>query len=226
MELKTQNHPEKSLETEAVIVFNELLKNPAIVEALNLLDSLPKNLKYHDKGHTLDVMKETILFALADELDRKTIELQTIAAAWHDVGYLKEYNNNEPIAVEMFQKSKAFQTLSTEEKAEIIANILDTQIIMKDDKLFLLKQRSKLGYILDGDVSSFGREDFFEKRMEIAEELGLDLSNVEIKKKFYASGINLLRNHEWKTESAKKLRQAQKEINLRKLEEEYAKLLK
>jgi hypothetical protein len=212
---------EEELKAEALVIYDEIIKEPEISEALGLLDKLPKNLKYHNKEHTLDVLKETILFALADGRDRETIRQQAISAAWHDVGFVKQHAQNEPVAVEMFKQSKTFQTLSEEQRNEIIANILDTQIVMKDDKPFLLQQRSRLGYVLDGDVSNFGREDFSEKRMRVAEELGLNLSNADIKRKFCKFVIELLRNHEWKTASARALRQAQKEINLRRAVEEY-----
>lgn len=224
MESKKPILSEEVLRPRVEIIFNELIKTPQISEALNLLEQLPDNLKYHDKNHTPDVIKETILFALADGLDAESIKLEAIAAAWHDVGYLKRYDNNEPVAAEMFQDSKTSESLSEEAKREIIAEILDTQMVMKEGKPFLLKQRSKSGYLLDGDVGNFGRKDFFEKRMMVAEELKLDLSDIEIKKKFYAFAIELLKNHEWKTQSARRLRQAQKEINLRELEIEYAKL--
>lgn len=215
---------EEILKPQVEIIFNEIIKTPEISEALNLLEQLPKNLKYHDKNHTPEVIKETILFALADGVSIESIKLEAIAAAWHDVGYLKRYENNEPVAVEMFQKSNAFQSLSKEQQEEIISEIMDTQMVMKDGKPFFLQQKSKLGYLLDGDVGNFGRKDFFEKSMMVAEELNLDLSNVEIKKKFYAFVIELLKNHEWKTQSARRLRQTQKEMNLKELEAEYTKL--
>jgi hypothetical protein len=224
MESIKPNLLEETLRPQVESIFNELIKIPEISEALNLLESLPENLRYHDKNHTPDVIRETVLFAIADGLNIKDIKLQALAAAWHDTGYLERYENNEPIAVEMFQKSKGFQNLSKEEQEEITSEIMDTQMVMKDGKPFLLKQRSKFGYLLDGDVSNFGRKDFFEKRMLVAEELNIDLPNPETKKKFYAFAIELLKNHEWKTQSARRLRQAQKEINLRELEEEYKRL--
>lgn len=218
------NKSEEELKAEAMAIYEEVIKMPEVSEALELLNSLPENLKYHNKEHTIDVIKETILFALADGESMDRIVTAAIAAAWHDVGFIKSPSNNEPIAVELFKKSKAYQSLSESQKTEIINNILDTQMVMIDDKPHLLMQRSKYGYVLDGDVSNFGREDYFEKRMKVVEELSLDLSKPEVKKKFYAFTLELLRNHEWKTNSARRLRDQQKKINLQKIEEEYARL--
>jgi hypothetical protein len=225
MESHEQNiSEEQKLQPKITALFNELIKNPKINEALTFLDSLPDNLKYHNKKHTLDVIHETILFALADGLDEKDIELEAIAAAWHDVGYLKKYDNNEPTAVEMFQQSESSKDISEEDKKEIIANILDTQIVIKDNKPSFLEQKSKFGYVSDADLSNLGRKDFFDKNLKFIEETRIDMTDINAKKKFYISTIELMKNHNWRTESAKRLRQQQKEINLKKLEEEYAKL--
>lgn len=210
-----------TLEEQVEAVFDEMIKIPEVAEALKILDELPEDLTYHNKKHTLDVIKETILFALADGADSEVLRQQVIAAAWHDVGYARQRADNEPVAVEMFQKSNAFQNLSKEKRNEIIANIFDTQVVMKENSPYLLRQKSSLGYILDADVSNFGRKDFFEKSQKIAEELGINLSDLEAKKEFFRFTIALLQNHQWKTESARFLRQAQKEENLQKLIEEY-----
>lgn len=215
----------EELREKVEIAFAEALKMPEVAEALEILDGLPRNLRYHDKGHTLDVIKETILFALADGAGEETMKQQVIAAAWHDVGYIKQYEQNEPVAVDLFKQSKAFQNIPEEERNEIVADIMDTQLIMQEGEPYLLQQQSKFGYLLDADVSNFGREDYFEKRLKVAEELGIDLSDPEIKKKFFAFALALLKNHEWKTGVARSLRQVQKEINLKQLEEEYQNLL-
>ena len=216
---------EEILKGEMLAIYNEVIKEPEVAEALELLDRLPENLRYHNKEHTLDVLRETILFALADGADPETIKQQAVSAAWHDVGYVKQYEKNEPIALEMFKHSQAFKKLPPEQRDEISSNILDTQLIMRHGEPFLLQQKSRFGYLLDGDVSNFGRTDYWDKRMQVAEELKLDLSKVEVKERFYGFAVALLRNHQWKTKSARVLRQAQKEINLKRGLEEYHQLV-
>jgi hypothetical protein len=204
--------------------FEEFIQMPEIAEALELLDKLPKDLTYHNKEHTLDVIKETILFCLKDKKSKEIIEHQVIAAAWHDIGFIESKQNNEPIAVKLFEQSETYKKLSDKYKIEIINSILDTQIIIVDSSPNLLQIRSKVGYMLDADVSNFGRDDFKDKLLQVAEETQVDLNDPKAEKKFYKFVIELLKNHEWKTDSAKMLRQNQKEINLKQLEEEYLKL--
>jgi hypothetical protein len=216
--------PAESFISERERLYTELTKKPEIAEALAILDGLPDNLRYHNKAHTEDVLKETILFALGDGVDMEVLEEQAIAAAWHDVGYIEQYEHNEPIAVKLFENSEAYKTLSESTRNEIISNILDTQLLMREGEPYLVQERSKYAYILDADVSNFGKADFWDKRLLVAEELGIDLSNPETKKKFYAFALKLLKNHEWKTASARMLRQTQKEKNLARAEEEFASL--
>ena len=218
IELDKQNINEKEFESEVKLIYSEIIKKPEVNEALELLDELPTNLFYHDKDHTLDVIKETILFAVADRAAPEVIELEAIAAAWHDVGHAIDSEKHESIGVDLFKKSKAYKKMTDEQRNEVIANILDTQIIIRNDKPHLQKQKSKYGYVLDADISNFGRGDFFVKGEMIAKESGLDLSDPETKKKFLKFTIDLLKNHEWQTNSAKNLRQIQKEINLRESE--------
>jgi hypothetical protein len=221
---QTTDEESARLKNEAASLYHELIQKPEIAEALTLLDGLPEHLRYHDKAHTLDVITETILFALADGASREVTEQQAISAAWHDVGYIEQDKENEPIAIHLFEQSAAYKTLPDSERKEVIANILDTALVMKGEIPYLLQQQSKFGYALDGDVSNFGRNDFFEKRMKVAEEMGLDLTNPDIKKKFYKFTLDLLKNHEWKTASARMLRQLKKEENIRGAEEEYTRI--
>lgn len=224
MKMKQKGITQIDFESEVSIIYDEIIRNPEVTEALLLLDLLPENLWYHNKEHTLDVLRETILFALADGVSREVIDTMAVAAAWHDVGYVERYENNESVAVDLFKKSKAFQNLSEEQRHEIISNILDTQMVINDGKPYLLQRKSKYGYVLDADVSNFGREDYFEKRSKVGQELGLDLLDIDVKKKFFSFAMELLRNQEWKTSSARLLRQSQKEKNLKTIQEEFERL--
>jgi hypothetical protein len=221
MEEIIEQKSKEMIEEKANGIYLEMLQIPEVKEALDILDSLPNNLRYHNKEHTLDVIRETILFALADGALPEIIKEQAISAAWHDVGYVKRYENNEPIAIKMFKKSMAYKSLPKDARNRIIADILDTQMKMINGSPYLIKDKSLYGYILDADVSNFGRDDYFEKWMKVAEELNIDLNNPETKKKFYKFAIDLLKNHEWKTESARRLRQSKNEENLRMMEREY-----
>lgn len=205
-------------------MYGELIREPEVREALDLLDNLPENLKYHNKGHTLDVIRETVLFGIHDRANPDVIKEQVIAAAWHDVGYIEQYEDNEVIAVELFYGSEAYKKLSQEDRDEVMGSILDTQIQFSEGGPTLEQESSKYGYLLDADVSNFGRDDFFEKSELIAEEQGIDMNNPIAKKAFFAFALKLMENHKWKTESAEMLRQKTKEENMEILRAEISEI--
>src|SRR4051812_6287512 len=94
-------HPPELISEQAILertndMYEKMLAEPAIVEALTILDGLPEGLYYHNKNHTLDVLHETILFAVADNADENVIRQQSIAAAFHDTGFVKKREHNEP----------------------------------------------------------------------------------------------------------------------------------
>ena len=220
---------EEQLKDQVESIFVEVIKKPEITEALDLLDKLPSNLTYHNKDHTLDVIKETILFALGNGLGletyfSETLEHLAIAAAWHDVGYLDDPKNHEANSVKRFEESKTYKKLSDEARREIVSNILDTKIVITNGTPNIIQAKSKWGYILDADVSNFGRDDFLSNSSKVVAELNINLNDIETKKKFLKFTIDLLKNQEWKTESARRMRQAKKEENIKSMEEEYATL--
>lgn len=222
--------PDHSDEAEYVAerdtLFREVIKIPEVAEALTLLDTLPEHLEYHTKEHTLDVIRETILFGLADGLPREVIERQAIGAAWHDVGFITQDANNEGIAIELFQKSSAFSNLPEEISQEIIANIRDTALNFTEGVPKQDMKSSVLGYMLDADLSNFGRDDFFECMGRIARETGKDLSDAQNRRSMYQFAISLLENHQWHTNGAFRLREVKKQQNLALLKSEYTELMR
>jgi hypothetical protein len=230
-EIETLPLSEPQLLEKREALYLEIIKIPAIQEALRLLDGLPTPevrkgkglppLKYHVKDHTIDVIKETILFALADGVSRKDIEQQAIAAAWHDMGYLEQDKGNELLAVNKFENNPTTVDIDKNIKAEIIANILDTEISFTNGVPEQNKELSMLGYVLDADVSNFGRDDFRTCTRKIALEQGKDWDLIEDRLKLYPFIISLLENHTWKTESARRFREKTKQENLKKLKEDY-----
>lgn len=222
------------------VLYAELIKLPSVGEALALLDNLPEGLVYHTKEHTEDVIKETILFALADGISEGTIEQQVIAAAWHDVGFLpsegvegegdkdkSKEKTLEEIAVDRFKKSESWVLLDEQYREEIVSNILDTTMLVGGKGSYFEMNRSAFGYILDADMSNIGRKDFVICMNKIAKETGFDIENLKPREgfksrtDFYAGVIKLLENHDWHTEGARRLRQEQKDENLKDLRVRY-----
>ena len=68
-------------------------------------DELPDGIKFHDINHTLHpdrgVVSIANKLALSENISEHKRELLIAAAYFHDTGYIREYEKNEPIAARM-----------------------------------------------------------------------------------------------------------------------------
>lgn len=186
----------------------------AIKEAfLQLSSKLPSNLLYHAYGHTEDVLREVVSLGLADDLAPRQIEILAVAAAWHDVGFIWSYSNNEPLAAEAAKSYLESCVTYTQSEIELIAQMIrDTALVTVGDSYKQVPSQPLSRYLLDADLANFGRADFFEKselqRREINEE----------PESFRRKTLALIKNHRWLTPAALARWQEGKEENIRKLE--------
>jgi hypothetical protein len=90
--------------------------------------------------------------------------------------------------------------------------ILDTKIAT-DEKMILHKLSTPLSaYLVDADVSNFGRCDFFHRLELYCRETGTSLQTAG------ENVLNLMRRHRWACSAALNSRQTQKEANILELE--------
>ena len=64
-------------------------------------EELPHNLFYHGLHHTLDVCNAVEEIAKSENINGESLVLLKTAAVFHDCGFIKQYMNNEPLAVSM-----------------------------------------------------------------------------------------------------------------------------
>lgn len=177
--------------------------------ARTLLAQLPKNLTYHNPDHTLHpehgVVAVTRKLATLEHLTPHENELTTVAAYYHDTGYLEQYHHNEPISARIATNTLPHLGYTPEETKIISDAILTTKNPTKP--------KNKLEAVLcDADVDNLGRDDFFEKNEAVRNELGI--TDVE---QWYRDTITFLMNHHYYTDTAKKLRDEKKQKNLDQL---------
>jgi len=198
------------LEPEIDKVLSKLKALPIIKNGLaQLQKELPSHLVYHAYAHTEDVLAEAIRFAVVDCRSDRDLELLAIAATYHDAGFIQSPAANEPIGAQMaLQAMKAHGGYSSEETTLVEQMILDTTL---KDTLTGPRQVPSTDlsrYLLDADLSNFGREDFFDKGELQRQELGYD------QEVFRRKSFELLNAHRWLTNAARSLRQTKKEENI------------
>ena len=186
---------------------------PIISQVLDLLaKKLPKNLYYHAKSHTDDVLREVVIFALVDGLSLDDMRLLAVAAAFHDAGFIESPVDNERIGAAMARRAMESTSIFSKEEVDTVCQmILDTRLVQTPGGLKQVASTDLSRYLLDADLSNFGREDFFEKAELQRKELGYD------RELFLRKTFDLINNHRWATNAALKLRQQQKADNIAKL---------
>lgn len=210
----------EDIKRKAEETLEEMKKFPIIAEALKSVESnTPKELRYHSPAHTLDVLYEVILFATYDGLDEEKIKLLAIAAANHDRGFVISRKQNEKIGAGYAKKDMQKFGYIQEDIEAVVQMIEDTEMRVQNGTLVQISRSELGGYLLDADLSNFGRTDFKKKL-----DLMLEENGIQDKKGFMARVLGMMEAHQWQTNAAKNLRQEQKEANISKLKEEISRI--
>jgi len=205
-----------SINSEVLSMMNEYDRLEPYI--LNKLKNLPKNIKYHNEGHTRDVITSSERIALLGGI--KLLDLRywlvKTAALLHDTGYL-------------FQVSgKGHEEIGANFAEGLLTNynykLKDIMAISGMIKATKLPQNPKTlleGIICDADVDNFGRDDFFERGELLREELeSMGIKNSD--KEWYQGTLRLMESHKYHTRAAKYLRNKKKKENIEELKRRIA----
>ncbi|MGD8520363.1 MAG: HD domain-containing protein [Desulfobacterales bacterium] len=177
-------------------------------------DELPGVIKFHDADHTLHPTRGVVAvanrIAVSESISEHDRELLITAAYFHDTGYIREYDKNEPIAARMASRILKIIGYKPNEIEKIQKMILSTDLAC-EPKTHLEK------ILCDADLDNLGREDFFKldgKLREGRRARGIDVSDDA---KWYKGTLEIIKNHQYYTDSQKKLREKGKQENIKKL---------
>ena len=177
-------------------------------------DELPDGIKYHDANHTLHPTKGVVAvansIAISESISEHDRELLNTAAYFHDTGYIREYDKNEPIAARMAGRILKLIGYKPNEIEKVQMMILSTDLD-REPKTHVEK------ILCDADLDNLGREDFFKldgKLREGRRARGIDVSDDA---KWYRGTLEIIQKHQYYTESQKKLREEGKQKNIKKL---------
>ena len=178
--------------------------------ALNrLYNELSPDHYYHHVSHTLDVCKAINEIAKEEGVSEEELILLRTAGYFHDLGFVKQYANNEPIAAKIAKE--VLPELGYDEKQiAIIENlILATKVPQKPNNHLE-------NIICDADLDYLGRDDFYEISQSLLKEwqaYGL----VETEEEFNYKQVSFFEAHHYFTETAIKKREPIKEMHLAEL---------
>ena len=179
-----------------------------------LRDEMPDGFKYHDADHTLHPTKGVVAsanrIAISENISEHDRELLITAAYFHDAGYIRKYKKNEPIAARMAGRILKLIGYKPNEIVKVQKMILSTDLENEPE--------SHVEKILcDADLDHFGREDFLKLDGRLREEWREKGMDVNDDVKWYKDTLELLKKHQFYTESQKKLREKGKQKNIKSL---------
>jgi predicted metal-dependent HD superfamily phosphohydrolase len=177
-------------------------------------DELPGVIKYHDANHTLHPARGVVAvanrIAISENISEHDRELLIAAAYFHDTGYIREYDKNEPIAARMAGRILQLIGYKPKEIEKIQKIILATDLARKPKT-----HAEKI--LCDADLDNLGREDFFELDAKLREGRRIRGLDVNDDLKWYKGTLEVMKNHHYYTESQIKLREEKKQKNIKQL---------
>jgi uncharacterized protein len=177
---------------------------------LNRLEKeLPKNLFYHGLHHTMDVCNAVDQLAQAERINGEDLVLLRTAAVFHDSGFLRQYLNNEPIAVLIAAEKLPAFGYSADQIRKVGGVILSTCIPQKPS--------NHIEEIMcDADLDYLGRDDFFEISETLKQEwFAYGLINSE--EEYNEKQLKFFQQHNYFTQTARDAREQKKQQHLLEL---------
>jgi uncharacterized protein len=172
-----------------------------------LEEGLDPHLFYHGVHHTRDdVLPAAKRLAALAGLDQESALRLRTAALFHDTGFLKQYQNNEPIAADIAVETLPRYGYAEDQIATISALILATRMPQRPS--------SRLQALLcDADMDSLGRDDYLETSLNLRMELIAHGQTISLEA-WYRRQVDFLSGHTYFTNAAQSLRRAKKQENL------------
>ncbi len=173
------------------------------------LDGLSPHLTYHSKGHTIDVIEQSIRIAKAEGIGGHDLLALKIAALFHDNGFLRTYQNHEAMGCKIFLEHVEGLGFSDEDKDKIQALIMATKIPQ-------MPQTHLQQIICDADLDYLGRPDFFDTGNNLRKEF-MYYNVVTSDEDWMKLQLNFLSHHRYHTRTSQKLREPAKQRYLARL---------
>jgi len=173
------------------------------------LNGLSPDLSYHNKEHTMDVLKQCERIAADEGVEDNDLFLLRIAALYHDTGFLKTYFDHEEMSCRIFMEDAALFNFSDDEKGQIKSLIMATKLPQTPTTIL-----EKI--ICDADLDYLGRADFFTIGEGLRREF-LKYNIIESGKEWDQLQVKFLTAHQYHTESSRRCREQAKQANIAKL---------
>jgi uncharacterized protein len=175
---------------------------------------LRETLYFHSLAHTRDDVAPAVeRLAEMEGVEGEALLLLRTAALYHDLGFIELYDDHESVSIRIATESLP-KFGYTPHQIERIRNMIQATRLPQSPHNLLEE------ILADGDLDNLGRDDFAERsRLLRAEQeaRGINVSDED----WYERQLEFLRNHQYFTDAARRLRDAGKQQNLQSLIEQH-----
>ncbi|MEM6641767.1 MAG: HD domain-containing protein [Bacteroidota bacterium] len=182
-----------------------------VIELLS--EKLSPNLTYHSAEHTQEVVTRVKELAALQEFTEQEIEIVTIAAWFHDVGYTVSLNEHESHSAHLAEIFLEDQGYDSEKIEQVKSCILATK--MPQSPKNALEQT-----LCDADLLHIAQDDYFQKAQQLHNEIEkTKLCNIS-KEEWMHMNQAFLQDHCFFTEQAKNKYQTAVKKNLKRVRDQ------
>ncbi|MEQ8908413.1 MAG: adenylate/guanylate cyclase domain-containing protein [Vicingaceae bacterium] len=175
-----------------------------------LSGDLPDGLHYHGIHHTMDVCQAVERLALWEGVKGEDLYLLKTAALFHDAGFIRSYESNEPIGAELAEEMLPNFGYTKDQINQVIELIESTKIPQKP-------QNHLEEIMCDSDLDYLGREDFYPIAETLRQEL-IEFNKIgKEEQQWIELNINFLSQHSYFTQSAQARRGPEKRERIKEL---------
>ncbi|MCC6691681.1 MAG: tetratricopeptide repeat protein [Bacteroidia bacterium] len=179
-----------------------------------LSEFLPESLTYHNIHHTLNVCSAVERIGKQEGIEGEQIDLLKTAALFHDAGFIRRYDNNEEIGVEIAREVLP-QYGYSKKQIEVVARlIMATKIPQQPNDL--LEQ-----VMCDADLDYLGRNDFHDISDSLCKEM-ITQGKINNKRQWDEIQIRFLGHHKYFTSTTIKRREEKKKLYLEEIKSRFA----
>jgi adenylate cyclase len=167
---------------------------------------LPKNLYYHNLKHTVDVYTQVELIGRSENVSQEEQLLLQTAALFHDAGHLIDYDTHEEMGVKLAREILPRYQYS-ERQIEIISDLIMVTKLPPKPKNLLE------AIMCDADLDYLGRTDFIPVSNKLYKELH-EHGRIGTIQEWNELQIKFIEKHQYFTNTARKLRNVNKNSQL------------
>ncbi|MGM9478347.1 HD domain-containing protein [Pedobacter sp. GSP4] len=187
-----------------------LLKSVEAFVKVLLAEKLPANMYFHNFEHTLLVVEGVKMIGKQSNVSENDLQLLTLAAFLHDVGYTCQYLGHEQASVEIAQKF-LLENGCSEKDIEIVSKLIIATRYPQ------LPQNSLEKIICDADFYHFSLPDYISFAARLKREWEEILQLMHNDREWDAINLDMLAEHTYFTDFGKKILQKKKMLNIEKL---------